>query len=93
MFSLPQGSVRALEGPNDLGWYIVTTDKVTPGDPMSAPQVLQATQAEMARNVGEELLTQFAHAVEGVVGVERNAKAIQEVKRRYLGQAPATDDE
>lgn len=93
MFSLPEGSVRALEGPNDLGWYIVTTEKVTPGDPMSAPQVLQATQAEMARNVGEELLTQFAHAVEGVVGVERNDKAIQDVKRRYLGQAPATDDE
>lgn len=92
MFTLPKGSVRALEGPNNLGWYIVTTDEVTPGNPMSAPQVLQATQAEMARNVGEELLTQFAHAVEKQVGVKRDDNAIQALKRRYLGQAPATDE-
>jgi peptidyl-prolyl cis-trans isomerase D len=92
MFSLPKGSVRALEGPNDLGWYVVTTETVTPGDPASAPQVLQATQAEMARNAGEELLTQFAHAVEGVIGVETNQRAVQALKQRYLGQAPATDE-
>ena len=92
MFTMPKGSVRTLEGPDDLGYFIVTTDEVIPGDPSTAPQILQATQAEMVRNAEEELLGQFARAVEAEVGVERDASAIQAVKQRYLGQAPATDE-
>lgn len=92
MFTQPKGSVRALEGPNDLGYFVVTTDVVTPGDPASAPSVLEATQAEMARNAGEELLAQFARAVQADIGVKRDDSAIQALKRRYLGQAPATDE-
>lgn len=92
MFTMPKGSVRTLQGPNNLGYFIVTTDQVAPGDPSTMPQVLQATQAEMQRNVGEELLSQFAKAVEAEVGVRRDAKAIQAVKQRYLGQAPAADE-
>lgn len=92
MFTMPKGSVRTLPGPNGLGWYVVTTDEVTPGNPATAPGILEATQAEMARNAGEELLAQFAHAVRRKVGVERNDDAIQALKRRYLGQAPATEE-
>jgi peptidyl-prolyl cis-trans isomerase D len=92
MFSMPKGSVRALQGPSNLGYFIVTTELVEPGDPQTMPQVLQATQAEMQRNVGEELLAQFARSVEQKIGVRRNDAAIRELKQRYLGQAPADDE-
>lgn len=92
MFTMPKGSVRALVGPQNLGYFVVTTDEVAPGDPSTMPQVLQATQAEMQRNVGEELLNQFARSVELKVGVRRNDGAIKAVKQRYLGQAPAADE-
>ncbi|MFC3713888.1 SurA N-terminal domain-containing protein [Sphingoaurantiacus capsulatus] len=92
LFTQPKGSVRPLAGPGGLGYFIVATDTVTPGDPSTMPQVLQATQAEMQRNVGEELLNQFAHAVEKQIGVSRNDTAIKAMKARYLGQAPATDE-
>ena len=92
MFTMPKGSVRSLVGPNNLGYFIVTTDEVAPGDPSTMPQVLQATQAEMQRNVSEELLTQFAKSVEAKVGARLNTAAIKAVKQRYLGQAPAADE-
>ncbi len=92
MFTMPKGSVRTLTGPDNLGYFVVTTDEVAPGDPSTMPQVLQATQAEMQRNVGEELLNQFARAVELQIGVRRDESAIRAVKQRYLGQAPAADE-
>ncbi|MDO9487024.1 MAG: peptidylprolyl isomerase, partial [Sphingomonadaceae bacterium] len=92
MFTMPKGSVRALIGPENLGYFVVTTDEVAPGDPSTMPQVLQATQAEMQRNVGEELLSQFARAVELKIGVRRDDSAIRAVKQRYLGQAPVADE-
>lgn len=92
MFTLPKGAVRSLEGPNNLGYFIVKVDEVTPGDPKASPQILQATLAQIEQNIGDELLTQFAHAVGSEIGIERNNRAIQELKARYLGQAPATDE-
>lgn len=92
MFTLPKGSVRTLEGPNKLGYFIVKVDEVTPGDPKSNPQLLQATFTEIGQNASEELLAQFALAVEREVGIKRDAAAIQKLKARYLGQAPATDE-
>lgn len=92
MFSLPQGSVRALAGPNNLGYFIVKVDEVTPGDPKGNPQLLQITHAQIGQNVGDELLTQFARAVAAEVGVKRDAKAIAQIKARYLGQTPAADE-
>jgi len=92
LFTLPAGAVRSLEGPDNLGYFVVKLDEVTPGDPSTNPQVVQATLSEIGQNVGEELLAQFARAVEEEIGIERNARAIRDLRARYLGQARALEE-
>jgi len=91
MFTLPQNTARSLQAPAGLGYFVVKVDQVTPGDPKSMPQVLQATHAQMAQAAGEELIGQFAHAVEGVIGVKRNEDAIRAIRQRYLGEVDLTE--
>lgn len=89
LFTLPERGVRAIPGPNGAGWLIVRVDKVTPGDPALAPQIAQATRAQIANAMPDELARQFTNAVEREVGVKRDAKAIARLRTRYLGGSGA----
>ena len=85
MFSIPARHAKLLEAPGKQGWYIVWLDKITPGNAATEPGLIQATQGELARAVGEEYVQQFANAVKTQVGVKKNDAAIAQLKRSLSG--------
>lgn len=86
LFSMAQGTSKKLEGPGALGWYVVDLDsvKVTPlaaNDPLIAD-----TQRELSRQLGDEYSAQLVAAIRKEVGVEKNAPAIEAVRKLLIGE-------
>jgi peptidyl-prolyl cis-trans isomerase D len=84
MFSLPRGKARLLAAPQGAGWFVVHLEQTVPGNAATAPQLVQATQAQFQRIIGEEYAEQFSRAVEKSVKVERNPDAIGKTKQELL---------
>jgi peptidyl-prolyl cis-trans isomerase D len=85
LFSLAQGKSRMLADPKDRGFFIVKTDKITPGNALTAPQLIAQTQTEFQRAVSDELAQQMLAAMKADQKIERNEKAIEAAKQRYSG--------
>ena len=85
LFSIPARHARVLEAEEKQGWYVIWLDKITPGNLASEPGLIQATQAEIARSVGEEYVQQFAAAIKADLGVKKNESAISALKRSLTG--------
>lgn len=88
LFSMAANRAKLLEMPGKAGWYVVRLDKIEPGNVATAPGLVQATQQELARVVGEEYVAQFAAAIRKDRGVSKNDKAIANLKRSLTGGAP-----
>jgi peptidyl-prolyl cis-trans isomerase D len=89
LFSMAPGKAKLLEMENKQGWYIVKLDSIVSGDATKAPGLIQATQAELARAVGEEYVQQFANAIRADRKVKKNDAAIARLKRSLTGAASA----
>ncbi len=85
LFSLAQGRSRLVADPRGRGFFIVKTNKITPGDSSRNPVLIAQTQSEFQRAVGNELAEQMAAAMKSDQGVERNEKAIAAAKQRFSG--------
>lgn len=85
MFSIPARHAKLLEAPGKQGWYIVWLDRIVPGNAAIEPGLVQQTQGELARAVGEEYVQQFASAIKAKIGVKRNDSAIASLKRGLTG--------
>ena len=85
LFSIPARHARVLEADEKQGWFVIWLDKITPGDITSEPGLIQATQAEIARSVGDEYVQQFAAAIKADLGVKKNESAISALKRSLTG--------
>ena len=85
LFSLAQGRAQILPAPNGQGWFIVHHEQRTPGDAAGQPQLIATTRTEFTQSAAEELAQQFARSIEGRVGVQRNAEAIQRSRARLAG--------
>ena len=85
LFSISARHARVLEAEEKQGWYVVWLDKITPGNIASEPGLIQATQTEITRSVGEEYVQQFAAAIKADLGVKKNESAISALKRSLTG--------
>jgi len=85
LFSLTQGKSRMLADPKDRGYFIVKTNKITPGNALSAPQLIAQTQTEFQRAVSDELGQEMLAAMKADQGVKRNEQAIEAAKQRITG--------
>jgi peptidyl-prolyl cis-trans isomerase D len=85
MFSMAEKKAKLLEAPNNSGWFVVTLDDIERVDPKGHDDVIKAARADLARQAGAEYAEQFAEAVRRKVGVERNAKAIADVRAGLTG--------
>lgn len=89
MFTMPQKRAKVLEIPNGQGWFIVYLDKIDRGNTTLEPGLIQATQQQLSRVVGDEYAAQFVTALKVQVGAKRDNAAIDAVKRSLLGGAAA----
>jgi peptidyl-prolyl cis-trans isomerase D len=85
MFSLAQGKSRMVADPRNRGFFIVKTNKITPGDASSNLILVAQTQAEFQRAVSDELGQQMVLAMKEDQGVKRNEEAIAAAKQRITG--------
>jgi peptidyl-prolyl cis-trans isomerase D len=82
LFSLPRGKARILAARNGQGWFVVHHAETVAGDAASSPGLIEATRGQFERILGEEYAAQFTRAVEAQIEVERNDKAIRELREQ-----------
>lgn len=85
LFALTQDKSRLVADPQGRGFFIVKTNKGTPGDASSQPNLIAQTAAEFQQTAGEELARQFVKAMAVEQGVKRNEEAIKAAKQRITG--------
>jgi peptidyl-prolyl cis-trans isomerase D len=85
MFSLPQGKARLLPAPGGQGWFVVHLENRVPGDARGAPGLVQATQTQFQRFLGQEYADQFSRAIEAQFKIERDQDAIRRTKQQLTG--------
>ena len=86
MFSLPGGSARLLEAPNNAGWMIVKVDTIVGGDAARTPQLIASTRQQIGSLIGREYAEQFTNAVKAELKVVRNAAEIARIKADLSGK-------
>lgn len=84
--ALAAGASRAVTA-GAQGWWIVHVDTVTPGDPATAPQLVDSARAQFQQAAPDELGSAFAQAVTRAVGVRRNPAALAAATARITGTA------
>lgn len=86
MFSMAEGTAKALRAPRDQGWFVVALDKIIPGEADERPDLLTATTAQFKQVFGNEYTEQFINAMKEDVGVERNDSAVNTIKSQLTGR-------
>ncbi|HVJ00039.1 MAG TPA: SurA N-terminal domain-containing protein [Sphingomonas sp.] len=86
IFAMAEKKAKQLEAPGNRGYYVVMLDTIERVDPKGHDDVINAARADLSRQVGGEYAEQFAEAVRREVGVQRNEKAIAEVRAALTGQ-------
>lgn len=85
LFSMAQGTTKPLEGPNDIGWFIVDLDSIEAGEIASSDPLFTQAKGQFGAAFGEEYVAQFQNAIGKDVSIERNEDAIAAVKRALTG--------
>ena len=85
LFTLGAGKSRLVADPSGRGFFVVKTNKITPGDASGNPALIAQTQAAFQQNAPDELAAQLLTALKTDVGVKRNDKLIAAAKTRITG--------
>lgn len=86
MFSMAEGSVKLLEGPRNIGWYVVSLDEIATDPIDKEPGLLQQTRAQLAPTLSEEYRRMAAAAMRKELGTTRNDAAIAAVRKQLAGE-------
>jgi peptidyl-prolyl cis-trans isomerase D len=85
LFRMVNKQARLIQTPDKSGWSIVTLTSVTQPPVTNQPGLVQATQQQMARIIGDEYAAQFTTAVRASVNATRNPEAIAKIKSDLTG--------
>ncbi|WP_294120266.1 peptidyl-prolyl cis-trans isomerase [Sphingomonas sp.] len=85
LFTLAAGKSRMVADPKGRGFFIVKTDKIVPGNALTAPGLIVQTQQEFQKQVPDELGEQMLLAMKADQSIKRNEDAIEAAKKRYSG--------
>ena len=87
MFSMAQGTAKKLQAPGANGWFVVDLDKIS-AEPLATDDPLIArARAELSQAVGAEYAEQLGIAMRKEIGAERNADAIEAVRKQLAGES------
>ena len=85
LFALAQGKSRLVADPSGRGFFVVKTNRITPGNAGGNPALIAQTQAAFQQTTPDELAAQLLNAMKADAGVKRNEEAIAASKRRITG--------
>ncbi|GGD92870.1 hypothetical protein GCM10011515_10740 [Tsuneonella deserti] len=86
LFSMAKNSVKKLEAPNDIGWYVVSLNSVEPGKIAPSDPIVAQAANSLGQLLGREYGDALRVAIRKEVGVERNPEAVAEVRKRLIGE-------
>jgi peptidyl-prolyl cis-trans isomerase D len=82
LFSSAQGKTKVGADPQGRGFFIVKVDKITPGNALTEPSLINEVQKEFGDPLAQEYAQEFLAAVKNKVGVRRNEPVIAETRKR-----------
>lgn len=85
LFSMAQGTSKKLEGPQNVGWFVVDLDEIEPGTIAADDPILASARRQIGVLAGREYAEQLQAAMRAEVGVERNQAAFEAVRQQLLG--------
>lgn len=86
MFSMAEGSVKVLEGPRNIGWYVVSLDDISTDPVEGEPGLLEQTRRQLAPTLTEEYRRQAAAAMRKELTTTRDEAAIAAVRKQLAGE-------
>jgi peptidyl-prolyl cis-trans isomerase D len=86
LFSMAEGTVKPLEAPRDMGWYVVNLEAITTAPLDNEAELVAQTRQSLASTLSEEYRRQATAAMRKEVGVTRNDAAIAAVRRQLAGE-------
>ena len=86
LFGMAEGSAKKLEGTRNQGWYVVDLRSITLDELEANDPLIAQAKTEIAQTWSSEYAEQMLAAMRATVGVERNATAIDAVRRQILGE-------
>jgi peptidyl-prolyl cis-trans isomerase D len=86
MFSMAEGSVKVLEGPRNIGWYVVSLDDISTDPVDGEPGLLEQTRSQLAPTLTEEYRRQAAAAMRKELGTTRDDAAVATVRKQLAGE-------
>jgi peptidyl-prolyl cis-trans isomerase D len=86
MFSMAEGSVKVLEAPRDLGWYVISLDDIVTDPVDSEPGLVTQTRQQLGQALSDEYRRQAVAAMRAELGVTRNEAAIEAVRKQLAGE-------
>jgi peptidyl-prolyl cis-trans isomerase D len=84
-FSMAQGTQKQLEGPRNIGWFVLDLDSIEAGTLAAGDPLLGQARQQFAATLVDEYQQQFQSAIRADVTVERNDEAIATLKRSLAG--------
>jgi peptidyl-prolyl cis-trans isomerase D len=86
MFSMAEGSVKLLEAPNDIGWYVISLDEIATDPVDDEPGLLEQTRRQLAPTLAAEYRHQAAAAMRDELGTTINDAAVEAVRKQLAGE-------
>ncbi|KPF65244.1 peptidylprolyl isomerase [Porphyrobacter sp. AAP60] len=86
MFSMAEGSVKLLEAPRNLGWYVVALEDISTSPVDSEPGLVQQTRQQLGAALSDEYRRQATAAMRTELGVTRNDNAIAALRKQLAGE-------
>jgi peptidyl-prolyl cis-trans isomerase D len=86
MFSMAEGSVKVLEAPRDLGWFVVSLDDISTEGVDEEPDLIRQTRQQFTPALTGEYRRQALAAMRKELGTTRNEAAIAAVRKQLAGE-------
>lgn len=86
LFSMAEGSVKVLEAPRNIGWFVVSLDDISTDPVDEEPGLVDQTRQQLAQALFDEYRRQATAAMREELGVTRNDAAIAAVRKQLAGE-------
>jgi peptidyl-prolyl cis-trans isomerase D len=87
LFSMAEGTTKTLEGPRNLGWYIVDLEDISTLPLDKEPGLIEQTRQQLGASLAVEFRQQAVAAMRKELGVTRNEAGIAAVRKQLAGDA------
>jgi peptidyl-prolyl cis-trans isomerase D len=84
LFTVAAGKSRMAPNPRGGGFFVVKTNKITPGNALMSPGLITQVQGELSQATAQDYATQFVADIKRSMKMKRNEGAIAAYRTRLL---------